>query len=527
MGSTASTSLVHLTPQVLAEIAISQGVCVRPVMQRRTDTLTGDTVMVPIRCNATEDRKCPSCAQRNRWLRITQCHEGWHLDEEPEDPDPGSDPGADDEQTDAGDRADPEADQGRTRRVRSTRRRQDVPDLPRLPVDKRTVGKAFTAKDGTTYRPSMFLTLTLGSYGRVHPDGTPVDPATYDYRAAALDALHFARLFDRFIQNLRRAVGYQVQYFAVVEPQQRLAPHLHAALRGAIPHKLLRQVVTATYQQLWWPPHDEPVYVDLLPVWDHQAEAYVDPDTGMVLPTFEQALADLDDDPDARPAHVLRFGTRMASQGLIATQADAGRRVRYLTKYLTKSIAEGIGDPDDMTPRQLAHLNRLHEEVRWLPCTERCWNWLRFGVQPENAQPGMEPGRCPNKAHDRDHLGVGGRRTLVSRKWTRKTLADHRADRAAVVAEVLDSAGIDMPDQDACSATTTRPDGKPRYRWDPVLPGDPDAPTYRQAITALIAERQRWRQEYEAAKAQVEQATVGHSATGPPFGNGSGGGAAA
>jgi hypothetical protein len=83
-----------------------------------------------------------------------------------------------------------------------------------------------------------------------------------------------------------------------------------------------------------------------------------------------------------------------------------------------------------------------------------------------------------------------------------------------------------MPDQDACSATTTRPDGKPRYRWDPVLPGDPDAPTYRQAITALIAERQRWRTEYEAAKAQVDQATVGHSATGPPFGSGNGGAAA-
>ena len=185
------------------------------------------------------------------------------------------------------------------------------------------------------------------------------------------------------------------------------------------PHKLLRQVVKATYHQLWWPAHDEPLYTDVLPVWDHQVEGYVDPDTGQLLPTFEQALADLDADPHARPAHVLWFGTRMDSQGLIATQADAGRRVRYLTKYLTKSIAEGIGDPDDMTPRQLAHLERLHEEVRWLPCTERCWNWLRYGIQPEDAESGMEPGHCPNKAHDRDHLGVGGRRTLVSRKWTR------------------------------------------------------------------------------------------------------------
>ena len=32
-------------------------------------------------------------------------------------------------------------------------------------------------------------------------------------------------------------------------------------------------------------------------------------------------------------------------------------------------------------------------------------------------------------AHDADHLGYAGRRVLVSRKWSGKTLADHRADR--------------------------------------------------------------------------------------------------
>jgi len=33
-------------------------------------------------------------------------------------------------------------------------------DLPRVPVENRTVGTAFTTPDGTTYRPSMFVTLT-------------------------------------------------------------------------------------------------------------------------------------------------------------------------------------------------------------------------------------------------------------------------------------------------------------------------------------------------------------------------------
>ena len=78
------------------------------------------------------------------------------------------------------------------RRSRSTRRRQDVAPLPRRKVTPRTVGRVFTAKDGKSYRPSMFLTLTCDSYGPVRDDGTPVDSATYDYVRAAQDALHFA-----------------------------------------------------------------------------------------------------------------------------------------------------------------------------------------------------------------------------------------------------------------------------------------------------------------------------------------------
>jgi hypothetical protein len=134
-----------------------------------------------------------------------------------------------------------------TRRHRSTRRRQDAPDLPRRAVDPRTIGKTYTAPDGTTYRPSMFLTLTCDSYGKVAADGVPADPDGYDYQRAARDALHFAALFDRLIQNLRRLVGYDLQYYAAVEPQRRLAPHVHVAIRGTVSRAELRQVLAATY----------------------------------------------------------------------------------------------------------------------------------------------------------------------------------------------------------------------------------------------------------------------------------------
>ena len=99
----------------------------------------------------------------------------------------------------------------------------------------------------------MFLTLTCPSYGRVGQDGTPADPGCYDYDRAARDALHFAALFDRFIQNLRRYLGYDVQYFAAVEPQRRLAPHVHIAMRGTVSRAELRHVFAATYHQVWWP----------------------------------------------------------------------------------------------------------------------------------------------------------------------------------------------------------------------------------------------------------------------------------
>jgi hypothetical protein len=484
------------------DLAVSQRVCCRPVVQKVTDTLTGRVELVPIPCGSTQARLCPACADKARRLRIQQCREGWHRTTEPE-PDDNDETGALDDLDD---------DEGLpSRRVRSTRRREDVPDLPKVPMSERTIGKAFTTSDGKSYRPSMFLTLTLPSYGRVRNDGTPVDPDSYDYHRAALDALLFPRLVDRFWQNLRRCAGYHAQYFAAIETQRRLAPHLHAAVRGVIPRAVVRQVAAATYHQLWWPQLSEPVFVDRVPVWEEYAESYLDPDTGVLLPTWEDAIDALDDNPDPEPAHVLRLGRQIDYQGIIAeAEHQVGRAVGYLTKYLTKDIADTYGDPDTLAPTQRAHLNRLHEHVRFLPCSSRCANWLRYGVQPRGAKPGMTPGACPAKAHDQWHV-VGGRRVLVSRQWTGKTLTDHRADRAEVVRQVLDAAGIDPPDRMRMS---TRPseDGTARYVWTHLdLRRDP-LPDYRLLIGKCISQQQAWRAQYERAK-QHAPPTVRHLTT--------------
>jgi len=95
----------------------------------------------------------------------------------------------------------------RGRRSRSTRRRQDAAPLPARKMSPRTVGQVYTAPDGKRYRPSMFITLTCDSCGKLTDDGTPADPASYDDTRATRDAIHFSALFDRFIQNLRRVLG--------------------------------------------------------------------------------------------------------------------------------------------------------------------------------------------------------------------------------------------------------------------------------------------------------------------------------
>lgn len=494
------TAVGQVTALMARELAEADGVCARPQLRRVTDRETGSVTRVALACGSTRESVCPACPAKARRLRMQQRAEGWHRTDEPE----GDTGGISASTTDDGDTASISDEAGsdtggitRDRRVRSTKRRQDVPELPHVPMSSRTVGVVFHGKDGREYRPSMFLTLTLPSYGAIR-DGAPVSPGSYDYRRAALDAILFPRLIDQFWKTLRRTAGFDVQYFSSVEPQRRLAPHLHAAVRGAIPRRLLRQVVAATYLQVWWPAFDQPLYTDRLPRWS--GTDYVDPDTGEVLPSWGQALDRIDDDSSTRPAHVMRFGAQLDVQGILRGQPGADRAIRYLTKYITKDVA---GTYDDVQgDRHQAHVDRLHRELRYLPCSERCANWLRYGIQPKDAGPDLVPGFCDGKAHRREHLGLGGRRVLVSRKWSYKTLARHRADRADVVRAALESAGIVAPDTERMSADVHSSDGQPRFVWEPI---ERNHSTYAQVVMLAVAERRRWRAEYDTARA-IQQA---------------------
>jgi integrase len=465
----------------IRKMAEATGGCLRPVQLRRTDTVTGETVPVMVPCGATLASICPPCAERTKALRAAQCREGWHLEDEP-DLTPGppdemqefclilraeaqlrrdtaaaagqdiSDYDAligelDIEITRAGIRGAVTTHRGsrgdgsqRSRRLRSTRRRQDAPPLPARKIAPRTVGTVYTSPDGKRYRPSMFLTLTCDSYGKVRDDGTPADPAAYDYVRAARDAIHFAALFDRFIQNLRRVLGYEAQYFGGVEPQKRLAPHIHLAVRDSVPRPLLRQVLGATYHQVWWPAADTVRFSgDQLPVWEEGSGNYLDPASGEVLQTWDDALDAIG--PHDAPRHVARFGPKFDAQGVLAGSKDANKCVGYLTKYLTKQVAE-CHVPE--TDAQRAHADRLAEALRYEPCSPTCANWLRYGIQPKNPRPGLIPGACkgggkPRSTKPGEKPGhpaqnflqlIGERRD--GGRWRHDRPAHHRGSRRAI-----------------------------------------------------------------------------------------------
>ena len=175
---------------------------------------------------------------------------------------------------------------------------------------------------------------------------------------------------------------------------------------------------------------------------------------------------------------------------IYAVQGICTNIIKRLMVYLTKSISQAAGLGEHATHAQRDHAQRLHAELQTIPCSPRCAVWLLYGIQPHGARHSMTPGRCKGKAHQPEHLGIAGRRVLVSRKWSNKTLDDHRADRTAFVRQLLEQAGI----QPAHGVQ----DGP--YVWERPAPTDRDVPPRPVLLLLAVAERQRWRAEYAAAQ---------------------------
>jgi hypothetical protein len=139
-------------------------------------------------------------------------------------------------------------------------------------------------------------------------------------------------------------------------------------MRGTLSRTELRQVLAATYHQVWWPPTGIVRHDDANPpVWHEATGRYLDPATGEFLPTWDDALDAIG--PDDEPLHVARFGPKFDAQGVLAGSRGAARCIGYLVKYLTKPVADCH---QARTDAQHAHAERLADALRYEPCSPTC-----------------------------------------------------------------------------------------------------------------------------------------------------------
>jgi hypothetical protein len=212
-------------------------------------------------------------------------------------------------------------------------------------------------------------------------------------------------------------------------------------------------------------------------------------------PQRARAARSLDNDPEAEPTHVVRFGVQVHARGVVAGSPDADRYVGYITKYLTKHLADCHRATNGW---QRAHLERLWEQLRVTPCSPRCGNWLLYGIQPDQAHPKLTPGRCRARVHQPATLGLGGRRVLISRQWSGKTLADHRADNHTWVRALLGTT-TGHQDQDQEHDHPGRHPAS-RYAWELARPGDPDLAPLGYRLLGTISERIQQRVQLDHAR---------------------------
>ena len=79
----AQRATLPISADVAQALAEQHGVCIRPLAMRRIDTTTGRIDIVPVPCGSTRHGQCPPCADKARRLRMAQCRQGWHLEQEP------------------------------------------------------------------------------------------------------------------------------------------------------------------------------------------------------------------------------------------------------------------------------------------------------------------------------------------------------------------------------------------------------------------------------------------------------------
>ncbi|WP_371688602.1 replication initiator [Micromonospora sp. KC207] len=104
-------------------------------------------------------------------------------------------------------------------------------------------------------------------------------------------------------------------------------------------------------------------------------------------------------------------GAQVDARGVMPGTGDAERTIRYVTKYITKNT----GDCHRRPPTGNGHTSTGSGSNSGSP---RAPTGAPTGCStrpPKKAHAKLKPGRCKGKVHQRDTLGIGGRRTLI--RW--------------------------------------------------------------------------------------------------------------
>ncbi len=153
------------------------------------------------------------------------------------------------------------------RNLWSTRRRSDVADLPRAPMDPRTVGRVFTSRKG-------------GSTGRRCSSPSPCPPTERSRRRVhrgnpgrtTIGGPRWTRCISRgcWTGSGRTSAAAPATRCSTSPPSNPNAgsrstctPRSGERSPGPSPAGGRPR----TYVQIWWPTFDQPVYIDRVPVW--------------------------------------------------------------------------------------------------------------------------------------------------------------------------------------------------------------------------------------------------------------------
>ena len=118
-----------------------------------------------------------------------------------------------------------------------------------------------------------------------------------------------------------------------------LAPHIHIAFRGTISRADLRRVLAPPTTRSGGrarPPSG--TRTTSCPSGMSRPAPTSTRPPAKSCPTWDDALDAIGDSDE--PLHVARFGERFDAQGVLAGSKDAARCIGYLTKYLTKQVAD-------------------------------------------------------------------------------------------------------------------------------------------------------------------------------------------